>query len=77
VLGFSRALFVHFTCRMVLQELLYGLVLAFEYFGGLPRKLLFDYVVCHIIEVLLPGELCGRWRHVPRKTSGSRPAPAT
>jgi transposase len=42
VLGFSRALFVHFTTRMVLQELLHGLVLAFEYFGGLPRKLLFD-----------------------------------
>jgi transposase len=42
VLGFSRTLFVHFTCRMVVQELLYALVLAFEYFGGLPRKLLFD-----------------------------------
>jgi hypothetical protein len=43
----------------VLQELLYGLVLAFEYFGGLPRKLLFDYVTDHIIEVLCPDPLCG------------------
>jgi hypothetical protein len=42
VLGWSRAQFVYFTTRMVLQELLYGLVLAFEYFGGLPHKLLFD-----------------------------------
>lgn len=42
VLGWSRAQFVYFTTRMVIQELLYGLVLAFEYFGGFPRKLLFD-----------------------------------
>lgn len=42
VLGWSRTMFVHFSNRMVVQELLYGLVLAFEYFGGIPRKLLFD-----------------------------------
>lgn len=42
VLGWSRTLFVYFTCRMTLQELLSGLVFSFEYFGGLPRKLLFD-----------------------------------
>lgn len=42
VLGWSRADFVYFTTRMVVQELLGGLVEAFEYFGGLPRKLLLD-----------------------------------
>jgi transposase len=42
VLGYSRTQFVHFTCRMTVQELTRGLVLAFEYFGGLPKKLLFD-----------------------------------
>jgi transposase len=42
ILGWSRTGFVYFTDRMVLAELLYGLTLAFEYFGGWPRKLLFD-----------------------------------
>jgi len=42
VLGWSGAMFVYFSRRMVVHELLYGLVLAFEYFGGLPKKLLFD-----------------------------------
>lgn len=42
VLSWSRAMFVYFTCRMVLQELLQGLRLGFEYFGGWPRKLLLD-----------------------------------
>jgi transposase len=42
VLGWSRTLFVYFTTRMVVQELLYGLVQSFEYFGGVPRTLLFD-----------------------------------
>jgi transposase len=42
VLSWSRTMFVYFTCRMVLQELLQGLRLGFEYFGGWPRKLLLD-----------------------------------
>ncbi len=42
VLSWSRTQFVHFAPRMTLQELLYGLVLSFDYFGGLPRRLLFD-----------------------------------
>ena len=42
VLSYSRLQFVYSTDRMTLPELLYGLVLAFEYFAGLPRRLLFD-----------------------------------
>lgn len=42
ILGWSRMQFVHFATRMTVQELLHGLVLAFEYFGGVPHKLLFD-----------------------------------
>lgn len=42
ILSWSRTQFVYFTTRMVLQELLYGLVLAFEYFGGWAQKLLVD-----------------------------------
>lgn len=42
VLSWSRAMFVYFSSRMTLPELLYGLMLAFAYFGGLPKKLLFD-----------------------------------
>lgn len=42
VLGFSRMLYVHFSTRMRQQDLLVGLVEAFEYFGGWARKLLVD-----------------------------------
>ena len=42
VLAYSRFMFLRFSERMDVQELLFGLVQAFEYFGGLPKKLLFD-----------------------------------
>lgn len=42
VLSWSRMQFVYFTTRMTVQELLTGLVLAFEYFGGWTGKILFD-----------------------------------
>src|SRR5215831_14180021 len=34
---------------------------AFEFFGGVPRILVPDYVARHIIRVLCPSQLCG-WR---------------
>lgn len=50
VLGWSRASYVHFTTRMTLQELLFSLVLAFESFGGFPKKLLFDNLKSVVLE---------------------------
>jgi len=33
---------------------------AFEWFGGVPGKILIDYVSRHIIELMCPTPLCGR-----------------
>jgi transposase len=42
VLGYSRALFVHFTTTQRLETFLQCHLLAFEAFGGYPRELLYD-----------------------------------
>jgi transposase len=33
---------------------------AFEFFGGVPRRIVLDYVARHIIELLCPRRLCGQ-----------------
>jgi transposase len=42
VLGYSRALFLHFTTSQRLETFLRCHLLAFEAFGGYPRELLYD-----------------------------------
>lgn len=42
VLGYSRAIYVHFTTSMALPVLLLCHEKAFEFFGGIPRNMLYD-----------------------------------
>ena len=42
VLGYSRLLWVQFYRRQTMEILIRGLESAFEYFGGVPKELLFD-----------------------------------
>jgi transposase len=42
VLGHSRKMFIHFTLDMKLPTLLHCHQLAFAYFGGVPRQILYD-----------------------------------
>lgn len=42
VLGYSRLLWMQFYPRQTLEVLIRGLERAFEFFGGVPRELLFD-----------------------------------
>jgi transposase len=42
VLGYSRLLWLQFYPRQTLEVLIRGLERAFEFFGGVPRELLFD-----------------------------------
>ena len=42
VLSYSRLLFVHFTSSTRMSELIRSHQLAFEYFGGFPRQILYD-----------------------------------
>jgi transposase len=42
VLGYSRLLWLKFYRRQTMETLIRGLESAFEYFGGVPKELLFD-----------------------------------
>jgi len=50
VLGYSRLLWLRFFRRQDMQTLFTGLEQAFEYFGGVPRELLFDQMRAVIVE---------------------------
>lgn len=60
VLSWSRALYARFALDYGMESFLRGHVAAFTALGGVPRALLYDYVACHIVEVLWPRALCGR-----------------
>jgi len=50
VLGYSRLLWLQFYPRQTMQIVMRGLEEAFEYFGGVPRELLFDQMKAVIID---------------------------
>jgi transposase len=60
-LGFSRATYVWFTPSERFEDWRDGLVGAFEYFGGVPREVLFDNAKSVIIERNLYGPGLHRW----------------
>ena len=49
-LGYSRASFVRFFASETQDDWLEGIVLALEYFGGVPEELLFDNAKCIMIQ---------------------------
>jgi transposase len=50
-----------------------GHVRAFSYFGGVPRRVRYDYVPRHIIVILWPSALCARWPSTGWESEGQRP----
>ena len=50
VLGWSRAVFARFTLDQTLESFVRGHVLAFEFFGGVPRALLYDNLKTAVLE---------------------------
>ena len=60
-LGFSRAGFAWFGKQEKQEDWLEGLRLAFEYFGGVPKKVLFDNAKCIMIERNAYGEGQHKW----------------
>ena len=60
-LGFSRATFVRFTRAEQFADWRDGLIGAFEYFGGVPREVLFDNTKPVVIERDLYGPGLHRW----------------
>lgn len=60
-LGYSRASYVHFFDNERNASWLHGIKEAFHYFGGVPRKLLFDNTKTIIIDRDAYGEGQHRW----------------
>jgi transposase len=59
VLAFSRLMFVRPVLKMDQRSWVEAHVLAFEFFGGVPLRIVPDYVPRNIIQVLCPVALCG------------------
>ena len=60
ILSCSRALFVQPVLKMDQTSWNASHVAAFEFFGGVPARLVCDYVARHIIALLCPAVLCAR-----------------
>lgn len=60
-LGYSRATFVRFTRSERFEDWRDGLIAAFEYFGGVPREVLFDNTKTVIIDRNEYGPGLHRW----------------
>ena len=58
-LVYSRHQYVHVTTSQQLPDLIEGLEDAWEYFGGVVARVVYDYVSRHIIRILCPSPLCG------------------
>ncbi|NPV81933.1 MAG: transposase [Firmicutes bacterium] len=59
VLAFSRHMFLKVVDRMDKRHWLECHIEGFEFFGGVPRRLVYDYVPRNIIQVMCPLWLCG------------------
>jgi hypothetical protein len=62
VLPCSRHMFVRPTVSMDQREWTAAHVEAFAFFGGVPARLVPEYVPRNIFDVLCPAPLCGRQR---------------
>ena len=60
-LGYSRASYVRFSDCEKQEDWLTGIAEAFEYFGGVPKKLLFDNAKCIMIQRNAYGEGKHQW----------------
>lgn len=75
-LGYSRATFVKFTTREDAATLCTALREAFDYFGGVPERVLFDNAKSVVIERDAYGEGLHRWNNALKElaeTCGFKP----
>jgi transposase len=68
VLAFSRHLYAEVVFDQRVETWLLLHRHAFELLGGVPERVVLDYVARNIIQVLCPIGLCGR-RAVPKRES--------
>jgi transposase len=60
VLAFSRQIFVEFTVSQTMEHFLSCHEHAFAAFGGVPSKIMYDYVPGHIIRLMCLSPICVR-----------------
>jgi hypothetical protein len=70
VLAFSRRMYVEFTVSQTMEHFLACHEHAFAAFGGVPTKIMVDYVPGHIIDLMCPPPLCGRTARWPMIARG-------
>jgi hypothetical protein len=75
VLAFSRHMFVRPVLKMDQVSWVAAHVAGFEYFGGVPNRLVSEYVPRNIFALLCPGALCGRRVGPARLDPGERAGP--
>ena len=72
---YSRHMFVWLSFRQTTEEVIEGFETAWEFFGGVFKVVIPDYVERHIIRVLCPTQLCGQRSRqaatLNRETTGS------
>jgi transposase len=76
-LKYSRWVWVVIVPDERIESLVRALLLCFEHAGGVPLRVVIDYVPVHIIDLLCPVALCGSGGFCRGNTSRSRPALAT
>jgi transposase len=62
VLAFSRQMFVEFTVSQTMEHFLACHEHAFTAFGGVPAKIMVDFVPGNKIDLMCPAPLCNRGR---------------
>ena len=80
VLSYSRQVFVRFYLGAAMANFLHGHVEAFEFYGGVPRTLLYDNLKSAVLERRLDAirfnpallELAAHYRFLPRPVSPAR-----
>ena len=70
-MGFSRASYVEFVSDMKVATLIGCHERAFAAFGGVPRKVLYDFVPRNKIVLLWRRPLCGHGAETPRGQRGN------
>jgi transposase len=69
VLAFSRQMFVEFTVSQTMEHFLACHEHGFAALGGVPSKIMPDYVSGHIIDLMCRSALCGRASRQPISAS--------
>jgi transposase len=60
VMCYSRMMYVEFTVSQTMEHFLDCHQHAFQFFGGVPAKVMVDYVPRNIIHLMWPTGLCGQ-----------------